>query len=159
MGVRQQGLGNTNTPLLKIQSTPGDTYEKFRRAAALYYIRQQMIERALAPNHSATRKTIRTKYNVEDACCAIPGIEGWLDALAVSVTQNYFPDLHLDTPFPGSLECILFTGDPTAVFASKCGGIEVITPLRSSTVILVDSSRVLHAAQRSEEDARASFSN
>jgi len=156
MGVKQMGMGKTSAPLLKIQSTP--TYLEFQRVAALYYIRQEMIERALVPGHSSMRKQYRTAYGGDEgSCCAIPGTEGFLDALACSVTKDYTPELHLDSPLEGTLECILFTGDATAVFASKCGNIEVITPLRCSMIVLVDSKRVWHAAQSCEDDARVSF--
>ena len=154
MGIRQMQLGNTTAPLLKIQST--DKYQEFQRVAALYYIKQEMLERALAPLHSGKRKKYRTVYG-EKSCCAIPGAEDFLDALACSVTQDYTPELHLDTPLHGTLECILFTGDETAVFATKCGETEVITKLQEPMIVLVDSRRVLHAAQSCETDALDSF--
>jgi hypothetical protein len=155
LGVKQMGMGENDTPiLLKIKAHRD--YAKFQRHAARYYIKQEMIEAAVAPDQCATRKAMRDELS-EGSCCAVPGCEAFLHALACSVTFDYAPELHLDSPKAGTLECILFAGCEHGVFAGKHGDIEKIVPLRESTLVLVDSKRLYHAAQRSEADASASF--
>ena len=154
-GIKQMGMGENDKPiLLKIKKHP--RYAEFQRLAARYFIKQEMIEAAVAPDHCATRKAMRDEVK-EGSCCAVPGCEAFLHALACSVTLDYAPELHLDSPKAGTLECILFTGCEHGVFAGKRGDIEKIVPLRKLTLVLVDSKRLHHAAQRSEDDARASF--
>ena len=48
-------------------------------------IKQQLIEHAIAPDHCDTRKDMRDLLS-EGSCCAIPGCEAFLYALACSVT-------------------------------------------------------------------------
>lgn len=43
------------------------------------------------------------------------------------------------------------------MFAGKCGAVEAVVQLDEPKLILLDSKRMLHAAQRSEEEARAGF--
>ena len=94
---------------------------------------------------------------LEGACCAIPGAESVLAALACSITHDYAPELHVDTPLDGTLECIVFSQSDTAVFALKRGAIEKIVTLDEPMLVLLDSARCLHAAHRTEAAARAAF--
>lgn len=105
-GIRQLGMGtNRNSVLLKIYARP--EYELFKRVAALYFSKQSLLEQYVAPQNSRARAEMRD-VKVANSCCAIPGAEATLFALACSVTQGYFPDLQHDSPKAGTLECILF---------------------------------------------------
>ena len=116
----------------------------------------EILERLIAPKNHACRKKMKDEL-IKDACCAIPGAESVLAALACSITHDYAPDLHIDTPLNGTLECILFSQSDEAVFALKCDSVEEIVRLDEPMLILLDSKRCLHAAQRTEAAAREAF--
>jgi hypothetical protein len=150
-GVKQLGMGENKYPiLLKIKNKPG--YQKFLKHAAPYFVKQQMLEEMIAPDNSKTRKTMRDEY-MTNSCCAIPGLEDFLNALACSITKNYFPDLHEDTPNKGTLECILFSASFDAVFATEYGDTRELVHLNQPKLILLDSKRLKHAARPSKEAA------
>eukprot|EP01050_Picozoa_sp_SAG11_P033891 SAG11_NODE_11724_length_742_cov_0.777605_2_plen_165_part_01 len=104
-------------------------------------------------------------------CCAIPGLEEFLYALSVSLTAEYYPGLHLDTADVeavsgvGTAECIVFSSHDQAVFVAasttSAGGSEGMSvrviELRSPTMILLDSTRVYHAACRNREVAQVAL--
>jgi hypothetical protein len=150
-GVRQMGMGDNTNPVLK-KLKPCDRYEEFQRLATLYYGKQEILERLVAPANAARRETIRDTL-VKDACCAIPGAEKVLNALACSITYDYAPEMHTDTPMKGTLECIVFSKSDEAVFALKNGAVEKIVPLQKPMLILLDSKKCLHAAKRSQAEA------
>eukprot|EP01043_Picozoa_sp_COSAG02_P033363 COSAG02_NODE_2272_length_9263_cov_212.913902_6_plen_153_part_00 len=71
-GVKQLGMGENKDPiLLKIKNKPG--YHEFLKHAAVYFVKQQMLEEMIAPDNSKTRKTMRDEH-MTDSCCAIPGL-------------------------------------------------------------------------------------
>jgi hypothetical protein len=150
-GVKQLGMGENEHPvLLKIK--PGSGYQEFLRHAGVYFAKQQMLEEMIAPMNSLTRKTMRDAY-VTNSCCALPGLEEFLNALACSITKDYFPDLHEDTPKEGTLECILFSANVDAVFATEYGDMRKLVHLDRPKLILLDSKRLKHAARPSKETA------
>jgi hypothetical protein len=154
-GVKQLGMGENQSPIL-LKMNECELYADFQILATLYYGKQEILERLVAPKNHACRKEMKDEL-LEGACCAIPGAESVLVALACSNTHDYAPDLHTDTPLDGTLECIVFSESDEAVFALKHGGVEVIVPLRAPMLILLDSKQCLHATQRTEVAARAAF--
>ena len=153
-GVKQMGMGANDLPvLLKFKKEGSKIYEQFKNKASMFYCKQQMLEHLVAPENSETRLTMKDK-KVKDSCCAIPGVEKFLWALACSITREYYPDLHMDTPNVGTLECIIFSSSDQAVLVGKCGDVEKIIPLDKPMLILLDSKQVEHAAMCSEEAAR-----
>jgi hypothetical protein len=154
-GVKQLGMGENQSPIL-LKMNECELYADFQILATLYYGKQEILERLVAPKNHACRKEMKDEL-LEGACCAIPGAESVLVALACSITHDYAPELHTDTPLNGTLECIIFSQSETAVFALKHGEIEKIVTLDKPTLILLDSERCLHAAQRTEAAARKAF--
>ena len=62
------------------------------------------MERLIAPKNHAAREKMKDKV-LKDACCAIPGAESVLAALACSITHDYAPDLHTDMPAKPPTAC------------------------------------------------------
>ena len=128
--------------------------------AATYYAKQQMLEEFIAPDNAKCRRKVRDHLADDSwaACCALPGLEEFLYALACSATVEYYPNLHVDHPQVGALECILFSSSEEAVFVAQCGGSDAhIEPLSEPKLILLDSARTVHGAQKSREAAHANL--
>jgi hypothetical protein len=66
-------------------------------------------------------------------------------------------ELHFDSPLTGTLECIIFSSSDEAVFAGKCGNLTETIKLDEPKLILLDSKRLKHAAQRNAAAAQAAF--
>jgi hypothetical protein len=57
-GVKQQGMGENQSPvLLKMNASP--RYQEFQRRATLYYGKQEILERLIAPKNHACRKEMK----------------------------------------------------------------------------------------------------
>jgi hypothetical protein len=154
-GVKQLGMGdNSHSIMLKME--PHDTHDAFVEAAARHFCKQNILERLVVPDNSHTRLSMRDEL-VAGSACAIPGLEDYLWALACSITEEYYPELHFDTPRKGTLECILFSSSDEAVFAGKCSDLTEIIKLDEPKLILLDSKRLKHAAQRNVAAAQAAF--
>eukprot|EP01050_Picozoa_sp_SAG11_P017993 SAG11_NODE_2657_length_3120_cov_70.926514_2_plen_857_part_01 len=161
IGLRQRSAGSCCMPtLLKLNGGGADAdFDNWQGKAARFYAKVQCLEELVAPAAARARVRIRDQTK-QGMCCAIPGLEEFLYALSASLTAEYYPGLHLDTADVeaasgvGTLECIVFSSHPEAVFVaahtaleggSDSQGVKVIE-LRSPTLILLDSTRVYHAA-------------
>ena len=161
IGLRQRSAGSCCMPtLLKLNGGGADAdFDNWQGKAARFYAKVQCLEKMVAPAAARARVRIRDQTK-QGMCCAIPGLEEFLYALSASLTAEYYPGLHLDTADAeaasgvGTLECIVFSSHPEAVFVaartaleggSDSQGVKVIE-LRSPTLILLDSTRVYHAA-------------
>jgi len=161
IGLRQRSAGSCCMPtLLKLNGGGANAdFDNWQGKAARFYAKVQCLEELVAPAAARARKRIRDQTK-QGMCCAIPGLEEFLYALSASLTAEYYPGLHLDTADVeaasgvGTLECIVFSSHPEAVFVaartaleggSDSQGVKVIE-LRSPTLILLDSTRVYHAA-------------
>eukprot|EP01050_Picozoa_sp_SAG11_P011151 SAG11_NODE_1162_length_5642_cov_12.906188_1_plen_1572_part_00 len=161
IGLRQRSAGSCCLPtLLKLNGGGADAdFDNWQEKAARFYAKVQCLEELVAPASARARVRIRDRTE-QGMCCAIPGLEEFLYALSASLTAEYYPGLHLDTADAeaasgvGTVECIVFSSHPEAVFVaartareggSDSQGVKVIE-LRSPTLILLDSTRVHHAA-------------
>ena len=161
IGLRQRSAGSCCMPtLLKLNGGGADAdFDNWQGKAARFYAKVQCLEELVAPAAARARVRIRDQTK-QGMCCAIPGLEEFLYALSASLTAEYYPGLHLDTADVeaasgvGTLECIVFSSHTEAVFVaartaleggSDSQGVKVIE-LRSPTLILLDSTRVYHAA-------------
>ena len=163
LGIRQMGLGDhENCEPVLLQIKPHTKYNEFLGKAALYYGKQQILENIVAPTNCKHRFAIRDMHGSHQGlqcCCAIPGFETFLGALAVSMTKDYYPELHKDRPQNGSLECILFSSHTEAVFAAYGFKKEIFITLKQPTLILLDSKRVLHGSQKTVQTAKRAIAN
>ena len=158
MGIRQIGLGGSDNcePIL-LQIKPHEKYNEFLAKAAIYYGKQQILEKIVAPTNCNHRFEIRDMHGDPQGiqcCCAIPGFEDFLGALSVSMTKDYYPDLHKDQPQEGSLECILFSSHTDAVFTASHCKQQFFISLEQPKLILLDSKQVLHGSQPTIKQAK-----
>ena len=120
--------------MIMLKMNAHDTHDKFIETAARFYCKQNILEKLVAPDNSKTRLTMRDSLQHKSAC-AIPGLEDYLWALACSITEEYYPELHFDTPHKGTLECILFSSSDEAVFAGHCSNLSKIVKLKTSAAV------------------------
>jgi hypothetical protein len=145
-------------------ATAAGLSHSFIEAAARHFCKQNILERIVAPDNCETRVIMRDEIS-QGSSCAIPGLEDYLWALACSITEEYYPELHKDSPIQGTLECILFSSSDEAVFAGQYDywiagqnrKLTEIVKLDEPKLILLDSKRLKHAAQRNAAAARAAF--
>jgi hypothetical protein len=155
-GIKQMGMGDNDTSIM-LKMKDHETHDEFIEVAARHFCKQNILERIVAPDNSQTRLSMRDEV-VAGSACAIPGLEDYLWALACSITEEYYPELHFDTLRMGTLECILFSGSDEAVFAAQCGELMEIVKLDEPVLIMLDSKRLKHAAQRNMQAAEDAFS-
>ena len=155
-GIKQLGMGDNSNPMM-LKMKAHETHDEFIEVAACHFCKQNILERIVAPDNSQARLSMRDEL-VADSACAIPGLEKYLWALACSITEEYYPDLHFDSPRTGTLECILFSSSYEAVFATQCGELIEVVKLNEPLLIMLDSKRLRHAAQRNMQAAADAFS-
>lgn len=103
----------------------GRLYSEFLTRAALFYSKHQILEALVVSQSAEKRHQSRDAGQDVPSACAIPGLGTFLYALSLTITSEYYPDLHRDRDLEhGTTECILFSSSD-AVFGFKThSGIE-----------------------------------